>query len=148
MAWNVVFAINNKRKRIKSWIKDEEAMDCSTGKCGVEGLIWAKNGLLEFENFIKKEGLKQRIIVRWTDSKRKRVYKHYLEKEGYKLTIYYGKEFLIKIYKVKVIVRRKNNMEKDLKATIGLFIKWAKEKDVKDSFVNYIYWKDNIYLKR
>ena len=76
------------------------------------------------------------------------MYKHYLEKEGYKLTIYYGKEFLIKIYKVKVIVRRKNNMEKDLKATIGLFIKWAKEKDVKDSFVNYIYWKDNIYLKR
>ena len=40
------------------------------------------------------------------------------------------------------------NMEKDLKATIALFIKWAKEKDVKDSFVNYIYWKDNIYLKR
>ena len=39
-------------------------------------------------------------------------------------------------------------MEKDLKSTIGLFIKWAKEKDVKDSFVNYIYWKDNIYLKR
>ena len=39
-------------------------------------------------------------------------------------------------------------MEKDLKATIGLFIKWAKEKGVKDSFVNYIYWKDNIYLKQ
>ena len=39
-------------------------------------------------------------------------------------------------------------MEKDLKSTIGLFIKWAKEKGVKDSFVNYIYWKDNIYLKR
>ena len=38
-------------------------------------------------------------------------------------------------------------MEKDLKATIGLFVKWAKEKGVKDSFVNYIYWKDNIYLK-
>ena len=38
-------------------------------------------------------------------------------------------------------------MEKDLKATIGLFIKWAMEKGVKDSFVNYIYWKDNIYLK-
>ena len=71
-------------------------MDCSTGKCGVEGLIWAKNGLLEFEKFIKKEDLKQRIVVRWTDSKRKRVYKHYLEKEAYKLTIYYGKEFLIK----------------------------------------------------
>ena len=96
MEWNVAFAINNKRKHIKSWIKGEETMDCSTGKCGVEGLIWAKNGLLEFENFIKKEDLKQRIVVRWTDSKRKRVYKHYLEKEGYKLTIYYGKEFLIK----------------------------------------------------
>ena len=39
-------------------------------------------------------------------------------------------------------------MEKNLKATIGLFIKWANEKGVKDSFVNYIYWKDNIYLKR
>ena len=45
-------------------------------------------------------------------------------------------------------MRRKNNMEKDLKATIALFIKWAKEKGVKNSFVNYIYWKDNIYLKR
>ena len=39
-------------------------------------------------------------------------------------------------------------MEKDLKSTISLFIKREKEKDVKDSFVNYIYWKDNIYLKR
>ena len=39
-------------------------------------------------------------------------------------------------------------MEGNLKATIGLFIKQAKEKGVKDSFVNYIYWKDNIYLKR
>ena len=39
-------------------------------------------------------------------------------------------------------------MEGNLKATIGLFIKWTKEKGVKDSFVNYIYWKDNIYLKR
>ena len=39
-------------------------------------------------------------------------------------------------------------MEKDLKSTIGLFIKRAKEKGVKDSFVNYIYWKDNVYLKR
>ena len=39
-------------------------------------------------------------------------------------------------------------MEKDLKVTIGLFIKQTKEKDVKDSFVNYIYWKDNIYLKQ
>ena len=39
-------------------------------------------------------------------------------------------------------------MNKNLTATIGLFIKWAKEKGMKDSFVNYIYWKDNIYLKR
>ena len=39
-------------------------------------------------------------------------------------------------------------MEGNLKETIGLFIKWAKEKGVKNSFVNYIYWKDNIYLKR
>ena len=39
-------------------------------------------------------------------------------------------------------------MEGNLKSTIGLFIKWAKGKGVKDSFVNYIYWKDNVYLKR
>ena len=39
-------------------------------------------------------------------------------------------------------------MEKYLKVTIGLFIKWAKEKGVKDSFVNYKYWKDKIYLKQ
>lgn len=71
-------------------------MDISTGKCGFEGLIWAKNGLTAFEEFIRKDYLKQRIVVSWLDSRRKRVYTHYLNKEGYKLIIHYGREFLIK----------------------------------------------------
>ncbi|UVX98790.1 MAG: hypothetical protein [Bacteriophage sp.] len=71
-------------------------MDKTTGNCGLEGLIWAKNGLLEFEKFIKKDYLKQRIVISWTDNKRKKVYIHYLKRYGYRLKIHYGREFLIK----------------------------------------------------
>lgn len=51
--WNVSFAIANKRKHIQAWLQGDRVMDNATGTCGLEGLIWAKNGLLEFEEFIK-----------------------------------------------------------------------------------------------
>lgn len=94
--WNVSFAINNKRKRIKAWLENEESMDIATGKCGLEGLIWAKNSLLAFEDFIKSDFFNQRIAISWSDNRRKRIYKRYLTKEGYRFIIHYGKEFLIK----------------------------------------------------
>lgn len=96
--WNVSFAINNKKKRIWEWLKGQKSMDITTGTCGLEGLIWAKNGLIAFEKFIKEENpyQKQRIVVAWSDPKRKKVYIHYLKKLGYKFTIHYEREFLIK----------------------------------------------------
>ena len=94
--WNVIFGINNKRKHIMAWIEGKESMDATTGKCGLEGLIWARNGLLAFEDFIGGSKFKQRIVVSWTDSKTKRVYERYLKKIGYRFTIHYGREFLIK----------------------------------------------------
>ena len=59
-------------------------------------LALAMGSIRAFEEFIKKDYLKQRIVVSWLDSRRKRVYAHYLKKEGYKLIIHYGREFLIK----------------------------------------------------
>lgn len=100
--WNVSFAIANKRKHIQAWLQGDHAIDDTTGTCGLEGLIWAKNGLLEFEEFIKNHYLKSpdhknhRITILWTNSKRKRVYVNYLKRYGYVLKIHYGKEFLIK----------------------------------------------------
>ena len=100
--WDVRFAISNKRKRIKAWIEEREDLDDTTGTCGLEGIIWAKNGILEFERFIKEYYLKRdkckkhRITISWTDNKRKKVYTRYLKRYGYELKIHYGAEFLVK----------------------------------------------------
>ena len=109
--WDVRFAISNKRKRIKAWIEEREDLDDTTGTCGLEGLIWAKNGILEFEKFIKEYYLKRdkckkhritiswtdnKRTISWTDNKRKKVYRRYLKRYGYELKIHYGAEFLVK----------------------------------------------------
>ncbi|MCC0642226.1 MULTISPECIES: hypothetical protein [unclassified Clostridioides] len=94
--WNVALAIAYKRKDVKAWIRGEKTLDYCTGECGLEGLIWAKNTLKEFEYFIKREKVRQRIIVSWTDNKKKKVYVKYLGKMKYKHVNHYGKQVLIK----------------------------------------------------
>ena len=65
----------------------------------------------------------------------------------------YGRNNLFKFLREQGILNRKNEPYR-IFIDKGLFeIKESKyivdkEKGVKDSFVNYIYWKDNIYLKR
>ena len=96
--WNMRFTINSKKKRIWEWLEGKRSMDTMTGECGLEGLMSAKNGLIAFEEFLKEENpyQKQRIVVAWSDSRRKRVYTRYLTKLGYRFTIHCGREFLIK----------------------------------------------------
>lgn len=100
--YSIIFAISNKKKNIIKWLegKDDCLSDKSTGKCGIEGLIWAKQQIIDFEKFIN-ERLKyynQDIIlyVWWTDNKRRNVYEKALGKIGYKIAFRYCSKCLIK----------------------------------------------------
>jgi hypothetical protein len=82
--YNVSFYISNKRKNI---IDDSKC----TGNCGLEGLIWAKNKILQFENNVIKNEFridyrfrKIKIIIGWADNRRKRVYMWAMVKHGYR----------------------------------------------------------------
>ena len=58
----------------------------------MEGLIWAKQCIIDFEKFLKVQTyyLPASIIVQWTDSRRKRVYTRTLSKLGFRLCNKYG----------------------------------------------------------
>jgi len=70
------------------WILGEKDVlsDKETGKCGLEGLIWAKKQLIEFEEFIKENKNEDVIIsIYWTDNRRRDVYEKALKKNGYEI---------------------------------------------------------------
>lgn len=65
----------NKRK--KGYIENEQ-----TGKCGLSGLIIAKNLLINFINKLKDTKLREEkisIIIGYTNSRRRDVYERYLK---------------------------------------------------------------------
>lgn len=91
----VAFAIGNKRKHIKNWLLSDgcSAVDISnvqTGRAGLEGLIWAKNKILEFENFM---GGRYKICIYGSDKKRERLYRRGLAKYGYQWDSVYKEMF-------------------------------------------------------
>lgn len=89
--YNVVLAIANKKKHIKEWITGERDLfeEKTTGRCGLEGLIWAKRKIIEFEEFIGnryRKGSKETIItVQWTNNRRRNVYEKGLKKLDYQI---------------------------------------------------------------
>jgi hypothetical protein len=91
----VCFEIRNKRYQIgKSWLK-------TTGKIGLSGLLWAKEKIKEFENFIinkkiEKEKISMYILVGWEDNRRRKVYERGLKNLGYKIDYMVGRKLLIK----------------------------------------------------
>jgi len=88
--YNVCLAIRHKRKT--------NVFGKQTGKCGLEGLLWAKNKIVEFESFIKDEypNIKIKIHVHWSDSKRRKVYERSLSKMGYVYERVEGQKRLVK----------------------------------------------------
>jgi len=69
-----------------------------TGKCGLEGLIWAKNKIIEFEEYIKTIDKDKRkiILVGWDDNRRRNVYHKGLKNIGYKYGFMFDKKYLFK----------------------------------------------------
>lgn len=75
----VAFAIANKKKVLRQWLNSDGYGDLdmtTTGKCGVEGLLWAFKMVREFIDKHMYES--DRIIVYGSDARRQKVYKHFL----------------------------------------------------------------------
>ena len=87
--WFVEFQIYTKRKHI-----ERNYAECRmTGECGVEGLLFAKDAILEFSKWILTQrwaetGCRQVIVVWWADNIRKKIYCHFLPRYGFKLGRY------------------------------------------------------------
>lgn len=98
--WSVAFGISNKKKHIKQWFNGEtdRLTNNITGEGDLEGLIWAKNKLIEFETQSSLPNIcTHRVIVEWDDNRRRNVYNKYLTKKlGYKMTRYEGGKCLLK----------------------------------------------------
>lgn len=83
----VAFAVADKKKHLNGWFnqtKDDRLSCKCTGRCGIEALVWARDMLLDFENWIyinKNEDTK--IVVEGADSRRFRLYQKALSKYGY-----------------------------------------------------------------
>ena len=85
----VGFAIANKKKELNKWFDGKDSsINCkTTGKCGLEGLLWAKECIKEFEEYIWEiyggyEGGIY-IIVTGEDKRRYRVYERGLRDLGF-----------------------------------------------------------------
>lgn len=75
----VAFAIANKKKVLRQWLNSDGYGDLdmtTTGKCGVEGLLWAFKMVREFIGTHMYEN--DRIIVYGSDARRQKVYRHFL----------------------------------------------------------------------
>ena len=85
--WNVCFAIGNSKKQVRGYITGKDTYNLtlqSTGRCGLDGLIWAKDKILEFETLIVPNKLKKnKIIIGGENSKRFHVYEKGLKRFGY-----------------------------------------------------------------
>lgn len=81
----------NKRKH-KEIFEDKDYKS----KGGIEALIWIKEVMLNFPKFYgNRFKKKQYIIVSWTDSRRRDIYKR-LERYGFRFTLDEGKKVLMK----------------------------------------------------
>ena len=100
LEYHVVLAISNKKKYIKQWIFGERDIlsDRQTGKCGLEGLLWAKKQIIEFEKFLLEDKYSKdiTICVNWLDNRRRKVYEYGLNKLGYSINYRYNSKCLSK----------------------------------------------------
>lgn len=80
----VSFAIANKKKHLLNYMFSKEGYSIclkETGNAGFEGLIWAYKQIKEFEDVPYAPF---NIIVMGEDTRRFRIYEHFLKREGYK----------------------------------------------------------------
>lgn len=98
--YSVVFVISTKKKHIKEWLMGERDIltNENTGKCGIEGLLWAKKQLTAFEEFVQRRNFHNEITIciYWSDNRRRNVYAHTLGKIGYEVNYRHSSKCLSK----------------------------------------------------
>jgi hypothetical protein len=97
--YNIYFFTVHKLKVESSTIQFK-----STGKDGLKGLIWARNKIKEFEEFIiDNKWFKGTFIisVSWDDNRRRKVYEYGLKPLGFKIEWLNSKKQLVKRIKIK-----------------------------------------------
>ena len=90
--YNIYLVIMNKRKLNRdTYLK-------STGKDGLSSLIWAKQKVKEFEEYIKDRHPEtpKTIHCSWDNGKRRNVYAYGLKGLGYKFGVVFGYKALYK----------------------------------------------------
>lgn len=88
--YNVIFAVADKKKKLKGFFECSNNNTItlkSTGKCGIEALMWARDKILEFEEEMKGyegDNVTISIMVAGEDNHRFRLYERGLKRYGYK----------------------------------------------------------------
>jgi hypothetical protein len=79
--FNICLETYHKRKQ------RDNLFNKQTGKDGLQGLIWAKKKILEFEEYVRQMESKYRAVIycTWTDNQRRNVYEWGLKKIGYEI---------------------------------------------------------------
>lgn len=89
----LVFAIADKKKYLRGYFTESRGNITlkSTGKCGLEGIMYAKNKILELEEILKDEGYENcTIVIAGEDKRRERIYEKAAKKYGYKRVFKFG----------------------------------------------------------
>jgi len=85
--YHLGFGVGNNRKQVSEWMFNGKQYIHRkiTGTSSIKFLIWAKNQILEFEDFIKKKYNvgKIKIVIEGLDGKRFNAYKKGMSKFGY-----------------------------------------------------------------
>ncbi len=95
--WYVGFRIGNSRRQNNDWWGGKKVHngDAVTGRCGLEGLIWAKSQLKAFVDKTESPDYCQLLIVGGEDHRRLSAYR-WLKKDGFTEGNYDGEDVFIK----------------------------------------------------
>lgn len=103
----VAFVVANKKKHIAAWFGDYGGgtrVDMkTTGKAGIEPLMWCKEQLLLFQKQIVRHYRKYeriKIVIYATDAKRFHAYR-YMKRYGYVEGVHFGCRALVKNFHAK-----------------------------------------------
>jgi hypothetical protein len=90
--YNIYLVTSHKRRQA------DDVRLKQTGKDGLKGLLWAKEKIIEFEEFIKEkhEGIPVIIHCSWDDNRRRNVYERGLKGLGYRFNNLFGYKVLSK----------------------------------------------------
>lgn len=94
--WYVAFVVGDHRSLNNRWWAGHSKLydDKSTGRCGVEGLMWAKKELLAFMD-ARSSDVYQWVVLDPTDDRRGRAYSR-LKKDGFLPGVYDEANVLMK----------------------------------------------------